>query len=53
MAVRTTVEILEPLHDMTSGTKAGVIVTEPMITGEGKLGPEFPVDENPYGLIFP
>ena len=59
MSVRTTVDIPEPLHDtlrvlsLTSGSKAGRMVTEPMITGEGKVGPQFPVNENPYDLIFP
>ena len=58
MSVRTTVDIPEPLHDtfrvlsLTSGT-TGRMVTGPMITGEGKVGPQFPVDENPYDLIFP
>ena len=27
-------------------------VRGPMIRGKGKLGPEFPVNENPYDLIF-
>lgn len=33
-----------------SGT---VRVTGPMIKGRGKLGPLFPVDENPHDLVFP
>jgi hypothetical protein len=28
------------------------MVTGPMITGKGKLGPRFPVDENPHDLVF-
>lgn len=77
MAVRTTVDIPEPLHDELrkrseqTGTsmralivraleenyapkkKPGKMITEPMIKGKHKLGPKFPVDENPYDLIFP
>jgi hypothetical protein len=75
MAVRTTVDIPEPLHDRLrdraerSGTsirslivraleqtyaesKKGKYVTGPLVTGPGKLGPAFPVDENPHDLIF-
>ena len=75
MAVRTTVDIPEPLHDKLrhraerSGTsvrsliiraieqvyaepKKGKYVTGPLVTGSGKLGPDFPVDENPHDLIF-
>jgi len=32
--------------------KKGTLVTGPMITGNGKLGPRFPVDENPHDLIL-
>jgi metal-responsive CopG/Arc/MetJ family transcriptional regulator len=76
MAVRTTIDIPEPLHDRlrqraeSSGTsirslivraieetytepKKGERVTGPMISGTGKRGPRYPVDENPYDLIFP
>ena len=76
MAVRTTVDIPEPLHDelkrraQVSGVsirslivkaleeayvppRKGKYVTGPMITGKGKRGPRFPVDENPYDLILP
>jgi metal-responsive CopG/Arc/MetJ family transcriptional regulator len=75
MAVRTTVDLPEPLHDrlrdraQTSGVsirslivraveqtyaepKKGRRVTGPLITGTGKRGPLFPVDENPHDLIF-
>ena len=75
MAVRTTVDIPEPLHDelrhraQRSGTsiralivraleqtysaaKRGDRVTGPLITGPGKLGPNFPKDENPHDLVF-
>jgi len=76
MAVRTTIDIPEPLHDVLrhkaeqAGTsiralivrsieetyrnaKQGACVTGPLVKGEGKLGPSFPVDENPHDLIFP
>ncbi len=75
MAVRTTVDIPEPLHEKlrhraaSSGVsirslivraleqtyaekKKGRRVTGPMVRGKGKLGPRFPVDENPHDLIF-
>jgi len=76
MAIRTTIDIPEPLHAQLkqtaerSGTsirsliitaveqtyqrpKLGKRITGPMITGKGKLGPRFPVDENPHDLILP
>jgi hypothetical protein len=28
-------------------------VTGPLVTGSGKLGPDFPDDENPHDLVFP
>jgi hypothetical protein len=75
MAVRTTVDIPEPLHDklrsraersgasirsliiraiqqVYSEGKKGDCVTGPLVTGPGKLGPAFPQDENPHGLVF-
>jgi hypothetical protein len=33
-------------------SKKGTPVTGPMLTGTGKLGPRFPVDENPHDLIL-
>jgi hypothetical protein len=27
-------------------------VSGPLVTGPGKLGPAFPVDENPHDLVF-
>jgi hypothetical protein len=76
MAIRTTIDIPEPLHDQlrrraeSSGTsirslivraieetytepKKGNRVTGPLIPATGKRGPRYPVDENPYDLIFP
>ncbi|MGA8162013.1 MAG: CopG family transcriptional regulator [Acidobacteriaceae bacterium] len=75
MAVRTTVDIPEPLHEelrhraASSGVsirslivraleqaysdpRKGKKVTGPMVRGKGRLGPRFPVDENPHDLIF-
>jgi hypothetical protein len=75
MAVRTTVDIPEPLHERlrrrpeSSGAsirslivraieetyaepKKGKRITGPMIRGNGKRGPLYPVDENPHDLIF-
>jgi hypothetical protein len=75
MAIRTTVDIPEPLHGKLrqraeqSGTsirgliiraieqayddhKKGDCLTRPLVTGSGKLGPDFPEDENPHDLVF-
>jgi hypothetical protein len=75
MAVRTTVDIPEPLHDKlrqraeSSGTSIRSLivraleetyaetgkkrrVTGPLIRSKGKLGPRFPVDENPHDLVL-
>jgi hypothetical protein len=76
MAVRTTLDIPEPLHDKLRQRAAsantsirslvisaieqtygkptrGHRVKLPLITGKGKRGPRFPVDENPHDLILP
>jgi hypothetical protein len=77
MAVRTTIDIPEPLHDRlrvraaASGTsiralvvraieqtypsaKKGKRLTGPPVDTKGKkLGPRFPVYENPHDLILP
>ena len=75
MAVRTTVDIPEPLHDKLRrrAERSGVsiraliigaieqtyreggpvsYVTGPLVAGPGKLGANFPVDENPHDLVF-
>lgn len=75
MAVRTTVDIPEPLHASLrqraerSGTSIRSLivraiqqaytepsgnrpVTGPLVHGAGKLGPNFPKDENPHDLVF-
>jgi hypothetical protein len=36
-----------------SEVKKGNYVTGAFITGPGKLGPAFPVDENPHDLVLP
>jgi len=76
MAVRTTVDIPEPLYDrlrhraersgasiqslivraieqVYSEPKKGEYVTGPLVTGQGKLGPAFPENENCHDLVFP
>lgn len=75
MAIRTTVDIPEPLHNrlrlsaQQAGTSVralivraleqtytethrGAYVTSPPVNGKGKLGPSFPIDENPHDLVF-
>jgi hypothetical protein len=75
MAIRTTVDIPEPLHERLrhraerSGTSIralviraleqvyreggkGSYVTGPPVAGPGRLGPDFPLDENPHDLVF-
>jgi hypothetical protein len=46
------VQVLEDTYMETKVAK-GERVTGPMIQTKLKLGPRFPVDENPYDLIFP
>lgn len=75
MAVRTTVDIPEHLHellrdradrmgtslralilaaleDVYAPAAKGERVTGPFVGGSGKLGPDFPVDENPHDIVF-
>ncbi len=75
MAVRTTVDIPDPLHDRLrqkaaqtgtsiralivraieqayTETRKGSHVKGPLVAGPGRLGPDFPVDENPHDLVF-
>jgi hypothetical protein len=44
--------IVRAIEQTYAEPKKGTPVTGPMITGAGKLGPLFPVDENPHDLIF-
>ena len=75
MAVRTTLDIPEPLHDALRGRaertgssirsliiraieqtyglrKQGEYVTGALVQTRKKLGPDFPVDENPHDIVF-
>jgi hypothetical protein len=45
--------IVRALEETYAEPKKGERVTGPLITTKGKLGPKFPVDENPYDLLFP
>jgi len=39
--------------EQTYGEKGrGAYVTGPMVRGKGRLGPRFPVDENPHDIVF-
>jgi metal-responsive CopG/Arc/MetJ family transcriptional regulator len=45
--------IVRALEETYAEPKKGEKVTGPMISAAGKRGPLYPVDENPYDLIFP
>ena len=45
--------IVRAIEETYAEPKKGERVTGPLIRTKGKLGPRFPVDENPYDLIFP
>ena len=45
--------IVRAIEETYAEPKKGKRVTGPMISAEGKRGPLYPVDENPYDLIFP
>ena len=44
--------IVRAVEQTYAEPKMGRPVTGPLITGTGKLGPRFPVDENPHDLIL-
>jgi len=44
--------IVQAIDQAYSDKKKGAYVTGPLITGKGKRGPRFPVDENPHDLVF-
>ena len=44
--------IIQAVEQTYSGSEKGTYLTGPLITGKGKLGPAFPVDENPHKLVF-
>ena len=45
--------IVQAVEHTYAEPKKGRPVTGPLITGTGKRGPLFPVDENPHDLILP
>jgi hypothetical protein len=45
--------IVRAIEETYAEPKKGERVTGPLIRTKGKLGPRFPVDENPHDLIFP
>jgi hypothetical protein len=45
--------IVRAIEETYAEPKRGERVTGPLIRTKGKLGPRFPVDENPYDLILP
>jgi hypothetical protein len=44
--------IVRAVEQTYAEPKKGKRVTGPLITGTGKLGPRFPVDENPHDLVI-
>jgi hypothetical protein len=48
LIVQTLEQSYPPKRQQCEGTR----VTGPMVRIKGKLGPGFPVDENPHDLIF-
>jgi hypothetical protein len=45
--------IVRAIEETYTEPKKGKRVTGPLVKTKGKLGPRFPVDENPYDLILP
>jgi hypothetical protein len=45
--------IIRAIEQVYAGTNKGEPVTGPIVHIGGKLGPRFPVDENPHDLILP
>jgi hypothetical protein len=44
--------IVRAVEQTYAEPKKGRPVTGPLITGKGKRGPLYPVDENPHDLVF-
>ena len=44
--------IIQALEQAYAKPKTGRLIMGSLITGKGKLGPNFPVDQNPYDLIL-
>jgi hypothetical protein len=45
--------VISAIEQTYGKPKRGDRVKLPLIKGKGKLGPRFPVDENPHDLILP
>ncbi len=46
-------QAIEDTYPATEAVRRGERVTGPLILGKGKRGPRYPVDENPWDLVFP
>ncbi len=44
--------IIHAIEQTYSESEKGAYLTGPLITSKGKLGPSFPVDENPHEFVF-
>jgi hypothetical protein len=44
--------VVRALEETYGPRKKGKYVTGPLVKRKGKLGPRFPVDENPHDLVF-
>jgi hypothetical protein len=44
--------VIGAIEQVYNDPKEDGYLTGPLVTGPGKLGPAFPVDENPHGLVF-
>lgn len=44
--------VIQAIEQVYAEPKKGAYVMGPLITGPRKLGPNFPVDENPHDLVF-
>jgi hypothetical protein len=44
--------VIAAIEQVYSGKKGGTAVTGPLVKAAGRLGPAFPVDENPHDVVF-
>jgi hypothetical protein len=44
--------IVRAIEEAYTDSEKGEYVSAPLVRGSGKLGPAFPVDENPHDLVF-
>ena len=44
--------VIRALEQTYNEPGKGLCVTGPLVKGKGKLGPDFPKDENPHDLVF-